>query len=151
SELVDGLVKQKTRPVIMKLPPHHDEMDRRRVRAMVDICVGAGLEGVSVSGTLHPADSRLSMGKGGLAGKPIFSGALRIVSEVAEWAGGRLAIKAAGGVFSGEDAYQMLLAGATTVEVYSAFIYRGWNVAGHINRELLTVLSGEGLDSVGSI
>jgi len=50
-------------------------------------------------------------------------------------------IKAAGGVSTGEHALEMLRAGARAVELYSAFIYRGWDVAGKINRELLTHLA----------
>ena len=54
---------------------------------------------------------------------------------------GRLAIKSSGGVFTGDQALTLLQAGATTVEVYSAFIYRGWDVASKINRELAAVLA----------
>jgi dihydroorotate dehydrogenase len=53
---------------------------------------------------------------------------------------GGLAVKSAGGVFSGGDALAMLQAGASSVELYSGFIYRGWAVAGKINRELLGLL-----------
>ena len=64
---------------------------------------------------------------------------------MADRSAGRLAIKAAGGVFSGADALRLLQGGATTVEVYSAFIYRGWDVAGRINRELLSLLGDRSL------
>jgi dihydroorotate dehydrogenase len=36
----------------------------------------------------------------------------------------------------------MLQAGATCVDLYSAFIYQGWGIAWSINRELLAGLDG---------
>jgi dihydroorotate dehydrogenase len=45
----------------------------------------------------------------------------------------------------------MLAAGATTVEVYTSFIYRGWHVAGLLKRELLGVLGERGLTEIASL
>jgi hypothetical protein len=90
----------------------------------------------------------LSTGQGGLAGKAITDEALRILSDVAERAAGRIAIKAAGGIFSGADAMRFLSAGATAVELYSGFIYRGPNVGRTIARELLDEIEARGLTSV---
>jgi dihydroorotate dehydrogenase len=137
--------------VFVKLPPHHDDVRRQQVLAMVDACVQAGLDGVSVSGTRPIDEPRLGMGRGSLAGREVFQDSLRIVRDVAERAQGRLAIKAAGGVFTGRDAYDMLAAGADSVELYSAFIYRGWNVARLIARELLAELDARGNSSVATL
>ncbi len=146
--LAEGLAAAKRKPVFVKLPPHHTEADRERVRALVEICCRYRIEGVSVSGSRPVVESRLGAGTGSLAGRDTFADALRIVHDVAEWAGSGLEIKASGGVFSGQDARLMLEAGASTVEVYSALIYRGWTVAGEINRELTSILAHEGLGSV---
>jgi dihydroorotate dehydrogenase len=150
-DLVAGLGRRRRKPVFVKLPPHHTPEERARVLAMADLCMGAGIDGVSLNGGRHVAEPRLAAGRGSLAGRDTFSDALRIVGEVAEHAAGRLVIRASGGVFSGEDAARMLRAGATTVEVYTSFIYRGWGVAGLINRGLLEVLDREGLGSVAEL
>src|SRR5579884_3504518 len=134
--LVEELSRRKSKPVFIKLPPHHDGVQRHHVVAMVDACLQAGIDGLSLSGTRSVSEPRLAMGKGSLAGRPVFLDTLRIVGDLAERAGGRLAIKAAGGVFTGGDARQMLDAGADAVEVYSSFIYRGWDVARRIAAEL---------------
>jgi dihydroorotate dehydrogenase len=126
-----------SKPVFVKLPPHHTPEDRQWVFAMLDVWLDLGLAGISVSGTRQIVEPGLGAGRGSLAGREVFPDTLRIVQDVAQHAGGRLAIKAAGGVFSGADAMTLLQAGATTVEVYSAFIYRGWDVAARINAELL--------------
>jgi dihydroorotate dehydrogenase len=151
SDLVSGLGRRRTKPVFVKLPPHHTPEDRDRVVKMVDLCIGAGLDGVSVNGGRPVVEPGLATGRGSLAGRDTFADALRIVGEVAEHSAGRLLIRASGGVFSGRDAALMLGAGATTVAVYSSFVYRGWRVAQLINRELLEILTRQGLPSVASL
>jgi len=148
TELAGELGQRKTKPVFIKLPPHHDDDRRRQALAMVDACVQAGIDGVSLSGTRPLVEPRLGLGRGSLAGREVFQDALRIVHDVAERSAGRLAIKGAGGVFTGRDACDMLAAGADSVELYSAFIYRGWNVARLIARELLAELDARGIESI---
>jgi dihydroorotate dehydrogenase len=151
AELAQGLARQRTKPVFVKLPPHFTEPERQRSLSIVDVWADAGLDGVSLSGTRQIDEPRLSMGAGGLAGKATTDDALRILDTVATRARSRLAIKASGGVFDGQDAYRFLQAGATAVELYSAFIYRGWNVARAIARELAEELDQHGYQSVGEI
>jgi dihydroorotate dehydrogenase len=151
-ELVAGLVaelaRRRQKPVFVKLPPYHVAEERQRVLAMVEHCVAAGIDGVSLNGGRQVVEPRLAVGQGSLAGRETFADALRIVREVADHAAGRLAIRASGGVFTGDDAATMLRAGADTVEVYSSFIYRGWRIAEHINRRLLDILTDGGVGSV---
>ncbi len=140
--LVEGLTRSVTprKPVFIKLPPHHSDVDRERVFNMLDACLRVGIQGVSVSGTRPVVEPRLGMGKGSLAGRAVFDDSLRITREVIAHVHGSLAVKSAGGAFGGGDALALLQAGASSVELYSGFIYRGWDVAGKINRELLGLL-----------
>jgi dihydroorotate dehydrogenase len=147
--LSEGLVRRLTKPVFIKLPPHHSDADRERIRKMVDVCSRVGIHGVSVSGTRPVVEPGLGMGKGSLAGRDVFEDALRIVRDVvSDTRGNGLVVRAAGGIFSGQDALRALEAGAATVEVYSAFIYRGWGVAGALKRELYQALVQRGIASV---
>lgn len=137
-ELLTELGPAEGRPVFVKLPPYHDETERRLTLELLDVCAQAGIAGVSVSGTRVEPQPALATGRGSLAGAPVFSDTLRIVTELAARQTG-LAIKASGGVMTGADAARLLDAGATTVEVYSAFIYRGPRVARALCEELLAV------------
>ena len=66
---------------------------------------------------------------------------MRIVRDVAEHCNGRIAVRASGGVFTGEEALQVLQAGADAVESYTAFIYRGWNAASLMCDELAAAMA----------
>jgi dihydroorotate dehydrogenase (fumarate)/dihydroorotate dehydrogenase len=85
--------------------------------------------------------------QGTLHGRAIFDAALENVARAAGFARGRIAIKGNGGIGSSGDVMAMLRAGATCVDLYSAFIYQGWCVARDINRELAPLL---GLLTVGA-
>jgi dihydroorotate dehydrogenase len=149
--ILERFGRRKRKPAFVKIPPHHTEAERQRTLAIVDVCIANGFEGVSISGTRQIAEPALSMGIGGLAGKATTEAALRILGDVADRAAGRLAIKASGGVFTGADAFRFLAAGATAVELYSAFIYRGPNVARRIAHELVAELENRRLGSVRGI
>jgi dihydroorotate dehydrogenase len=151
SALAEGLVQRVRKPLFIKLPPHHSEVDRERIFRMLDVCMRVGIGGVSLSGTRPVTEPGLGMGRGSLAGRDVFEDSLRIAQDVVGYAHGQLVVRAAGGVFTGEQALRMLVAGAASVEVYSAFIYRGWGIAGDLKRELLRALARRQIASVGEI
>ena len=62
---------------------------------------------------------------GGLSGKPLFERSTETVARLAEVLQGELPIIACGGIFSAEDARAKLDAGASLVQIYTGFIYRG--------------------------
>ena len=90
------------------------------------------------------------MGSGGLSGRAIFSDTLRMVEDVKAEAGDRLAINACGGIFSGDDAWKAIKAGATTVQLYTGLVYRGPSIVKQINRDLLAIMDREGIGSLRS-
>jgi dihydroorotate dehydrogenase len=140
--IAEGLARTKTKPTFAKLPPHHAPAELARTLSMVDVCLSGGFDGVCLSGTRTVHDPRLSVGHGGIAGRPTTADALRILGDVAGRAQGRLAIRAAGGVMDGADADRFLSSGATAVEIYSAFIYRGPRTPALIAAELAAIRDG---------
>ncbi|WP_262964465.1 quinone-dependent dihydroorotate dehydrogenase [Methylobacter psychrophilus] len=71
--------------------------------------------------TGHP----LAHEAGGLSGAPVKDQATHVVRGLAAECQGKVAIIAAGGILSAEDAQEKLQAGASLVQIYSGMIYRG--------------------------
>ena len=117
--------------------PNDTTKDAGRLRTLVEFCIEKGVAGVKVGGGGPIIEPRLGSGAGTLHGRAIFERALQNVRNVAEISGGRIDIKGNGGISSAEDVLAMREAGATCVDLYSAFIYQGWNVARQLNAELL--------------
>lgn len=108
------------KPVYMKLSPNVTD-----IAAIARACEDAGADGVCLINTLmglriDPASRRpiLANVTGGLSGPAVFPVALRMVYQVYEAVG--IPVIGLGGVSSARDVIEMMLAGATAVEVGAA-------------------------------
>jgi dihydroorotate dehydrogenase len=131
--------------------PNDTVRSPERLAELVERCVAAGVEGLKVAGGRSVVEPRLGTGQGTLHGRATFATALENVARTALIARGRIPIKGNGGVSTGADVIALLRAGATCVDLYSAFIYRGWAVARMINRELLAGLGQAPLPAPASV
>ncbi len=62
---------------------------------------------------------------GGLSGAPLLTRSTAVVGQLREILEGKLPIIAVGGILSGADAAAKIAAGASLVQLYTGFIYRG--------------------------
>lgn len=149
--------EKRDRPLFIKLPPYLSSADhpsagddeRDKVLSLVEVCKNQGVSAVTISNTWPIKDSRLAMGSGGLSGKGIFPDTLRMVTDLKSVVGDAMAINACGGIFSGRDAFQVLQAGATTVQLLTGLVYRGPGIARSINEQLLEAMDDERVVSIG--
>ena len=123
---------------IVRVP--NDTARSDHLAELIECCIEGGIDGIKVAGGRPVSEPRLGMKQGTLHGRAVFDTALDNVTRAAKLARGRIPIKANGGIRSGDDVLAMLRAGATCVDLYSAFIYRGWSVARRINTELAALL-----------
>ncbi len=140
-EVLQAIMPQRTKPLFVKLPFGHDDASRRRVLALVDVCLEQGIDGVTAGNTLPVEEPRMATGRGGLSGRPILEDMLKTVAAIRAHAGDAFAINACGGVFTGQDALRALQAGATTVQIYTSLVYRGPRVVRRICKEMATAFA----------
>jgi dihydroorotate dehydrogenase len=133
-------IEGRRRPAIVRVP-NDTARTPDRLAEMIERCVEAGIEGLKIGGGRPVAEPRLGVKQGTLHGRAIFEDALGNVARAAGIARGRIAIKGNGGISGAADVMAMLRAGATCVDLYSAFIYQGWRVARDINRELVQMIA----------
>lgn len=154
AELIGRVSEDRAGPLVVKLPPYSPEdggASRDRALALARSCASEGVDAVTVANSRPVSDARLSVGSGGLSGRPIFPDMLRMVADVRSEVGERLAVNACGGIFTGEDAWAALKAGADTVQLYTGLVYRGPGVVRAINRELVAIMARENADSLASV
>ncbi len=149
--IIAELAKHKRKPLFVKINNYDTEAERQERLDVVERAFFYGADGFSTSSTWRGRDARLSIGEGNWSGRPLFERTLRAIHDIREATGGRAAIRAKGGIFSGAEAFAAIAAGATTVELLTAFIYEGWGVARTINTELLALLQREGISSVETL
>ena len=150
-DLLSALGPLKEKPIFLKLPPYFDDADKSRVMELVDLCLQHAVEGITAANTRPVEDERLAVGRGGLSGRPLFPHMLRMVREIRRHAGDGLIINACGGISSGEDALKALQAGASTVQLFTGFVYGGPGLMRQINKHILRYMEQEGITSLKAI
>ena len=113
-------------PLAIKIAP---DMTEEEIVLIAHSLVETGMDGVIATNTTisREAVSHLPHGNeaGGLSGAPLLESSTQTVKVLAETLAGKLPIIAAGGITSGEHAVQKLEAGASLVQIYTGYIYRG--------------------------
>ena len=129
------------KPVLLKVSP---DLNALQLDEVIQLVSETGIAGVvAVNTTISREQLRSqeehirSIGKGGLSGKPLQNRALEVVRYLSEKSGKAFPIIGVGGIFTAEDALQMLEAGADLVQVYTGFIYEGPFIAKRINKAVL--------------
>ena len=120
AEVTRAVKKVTTKPVIIKLSPNVTD-----IVSIAKACEDAGADGISLINTLlgMRIDLRtkrpvIANKRGGFSGSAIFPVAVRMVYQVANAV--KIPVVGMGGVSSAEDVIEMMLAGATAVEVGAA-------------------------------
>ncbi|XP_041454393.1 dihydroorotate dehydrogenase (quinone), mitochondrial-like [Lytechinus variegatus] len=158
AELVDQVVATRDLlpctpkpPVLVKIAPDLTQADKEDIAAVVMAKKGA-VEGIIVTNTtITRPDSLVGKHKGetgGLSGAPLKNMSTATVRDMYRLTNGKVTIVGVGGVSSGRDAYEKIRAGASLVQLYTAFAYEGPPLPSKINRELEELLRKDGFQSV---
>ncbi|HTI31913.1 MAG TPA: quinone-dependent dihydroorotate dehydrogenase [Sphingomonas sp.] len=137
-----------SKPVFLKVAP---DLDGGQADAIVKASVDAKIDALIVSNTTverPPLKSGHAREAGGLSGEPLKPLALDALRLFREAAGGQIALIAAGGIASADDAWARIRAGASAVQLYSALVYEGPGLARRINAGLADRLRAENFASI---
>ena len=150
AEVTAAVKKVTTKPVILKLSPNVTD-----IVSIAKACEDAGADGISLINTMLGMRIDLNRRKpviankmGGFSGSAIFPIAVRMVYQVANAV--KIPVVGMGGVSSAEDVIEMILAGATAVEVGAANLVNPY-VCRDIVRDLPSVMEKYGIENLTDI
>jgi dihydroorotate dehydrogenase (NAD+) catalytic subunit len=138
-------------PITVKMAPNVPDIGRI-ARAVVDAGADAITAINTMPGMVIDADAAspvLSNQTGGISGPALKPIALRCVAEIAKAVS--VPIIGTGGVLTGRDAIEMMMAGATTVGIGSALWYRGSGAFNHILNEMIEFMIDHQIEDVKEI
>jgi dihydroorotate dehydrogenase len=155
-ELLSSLQKRNqelnAKPLLVKIAPDLSESELEQI---VDICQRLNLSGIIATNTtisradLKTSDEKVNeIGAGGLSGKPLTVRSTEVISTVYKYSKGKLPIIGVGGIFTPEDAFEKIAAGACLLQAYTGFVYQGFTFARDINFGLAKVLKEKGFKSL---
>ncbi|KAL2945946.1 hypothetical protein AAZX31_10G271500 [Glycine max] len=137
-------------PLLVKIAPDLSKEDLEDIAA---VALALHLDGLIISNTTisrpdPTSKNPLASETGGLSGKPLFNLSTNILKEMYILTRGRIPLIGCGGISSGEDAYKKIRAGATLVQLYTAFAYGGPALIPQIKAELAACLERDGFKSI---
>lgn len=128
------------KPILLKIAP---DLTIEQIDDIIDLAMEIELDGFVVTNTtvsrehLKTPNSLLNaFGDGGLSGLPLKQRSTEMVQYIHQKTKGQIPIIASGGIFTGEDAFEKLSAGASLVQVWTGFVYRGPGIVKNICRKL---------------
>jgi dihydroorotate dehydrogenase len=150
SELASSGSSGKPKPLLVKIAP---DLSEGEIETIVDVCISLGLAGIIATNTTISRDGLRSqgadqLGSGGLSGRPLAHRSSEVIRKIYRHSGGRLPIIGVGGIFTAQDAFDKIAAGASLLQAYTGFVYSGPSFARDINRGLAEILKDRGFDSL---
>jgi dihydroorotate dehydrogenase len=134
--------------LLIKIAPDLADED---ILGVADLALELEIDGIvatnttiSRAGLETPASAIEALGAGGISGAPLRQRALEVLRLLRSRAGSRLTLVAVGGIDSAEEAWERLRAGASLVQIYTAFIYEGPALPSRIGQGLLERARAEG-------
>ncbi|MDH5264721.1 MAG: quinone-dependent dihydroorotate dehydrogenase [Betaproteobacteria bacterium] len=125
------------KPLAVKIAPDLDDEQiaaiaelalKHRIDALIATNTTIGRAGVE--GHRHAGEA------GGLSGRPVFALSTEVLRKLSRLLGGRIPLIGVGGVLTGADAKAKIDAGASLVQIYTGFIYRGPDLIAEARRAL---------------
>lgn len=146
TDLFQALRERISRPIFVKISPDLE------ARNAIELCVHACEVGaVGIIATNTTTDYTVlpgSLSVGGISGRALKQKSFKLFTDIAHELYGHTILINVGGIDSGEEAYRRILAGASLVQVYTAFIFQGPDLARRINKDLLGFLVRDGFSDI---
>ena len=138
-------------PLLVKLSP---DIEQTEIESIVDV-IKPYVAGIIATNTTIKRDNLLTdsttvtaIGEGGLSGAPLRRTATQMIAKLYRLTQGKIPLIGVGGIFTSEDAWEKIAAGASLVQLYTGFIYQGPSIAKDINEGLARLLTDEGFKTL---
>ena len=136
-------------PLLLKISP---DIKDNHISEIVDVATQNDISAIILTNTTNSnRDNLVSEAKkeeGGLSGEPIQQISINMIKKFYKQLNGRIPIIGVGGVNSGKTAYEKIIAGASLLQLYTGFVYKGPLAAKDIKKELIQILKSEGINNI---
>jgi dihydroorotate dehydrogenase len=158
SSILDALQQENTvqKPIFVKIAP---DLEYEAISDIINLAKTYKLAGIIATNTTIRRDNLKTQiitktGKppqeeaGGISGMPVRDRSTEIIRFIYQQTQGTVPIIGVGGIFSPNDAWEKITAGACLIQVYTGWIYQGPWMIRRILQGLLTKLEEQGFDSI---
>ena len=147
---------QGKKPILVKIAP---DLAWEDISAVVELSQASKLAGIIATNTtidrsklttkiVAATGKSVSDEAGGISGAPVRQKSTEVIRFIHQQTGGSLPIIGVGGIFTADDAWEKITAGASLIQVYTGWTYNGPWMIDRILTGLLAKLEERGLASV---
>ena len=136
------------KPILVKIAPDNTD---EQLAYMAEAIQLSGMSGIIATNTTIGREGLTHANRsetGGMSGRPLTARSTEVIRSIYALTKGKLPIIGSGGIFTADDAYAKIRAGASLVEVYTALIYRGPGVLKSIHGGLLKRMKQDGFTRI---
>jgi dihydroorotate dehydrogenase len=147
SSILNAINVQK--PIYVKIAP---DLSDDGLGAIIATCLAKPVAGLIISNTTIARPPGLAGAHqtetGGLSGAPLLEASTNMLAKAYQLSNGALTLIGAGGIFSAADAFAKILAGASLVQIYTGFAYRGPALIRELKSGLAALARARGLQNI---
>ncbi len=149
---------QGQKPILVKIAP---DLAWEDISAVVELSQASKLAGIIATNTtidrsklttsiITATGKSVTDEAGGISGAPVRQKSTEVIRFIHQQTGGSLPIIGVGGIFTADDAWEKITAGASLVQVYTGWTYNGPWMVDRILTGLLAKLETRGLKSIAA-
>lgn len=134
-------LKPKPKPVLLKIAP---DLTDSQLDDIIEIVASTGIAGIIATNTTISRDNLKTpkaelerIGAGGVSGKALTKRSTEVIRYLSEKSNKSFPIIGVGGIMNEADAIEKIKAGASLIQLYTGYIYKGPGLIKRINKALL--------------
>ena len=138
-------------PLLLKVSP---DIKDNYISEIINVAINYKISAIILTNTTNTNKDHLVdkiKEEGGLSGEPLQKISTNMIKKFYKQLNGKIPIIGVGGVNSGKSAYEKILAGASLLQLYTGFVYRGPSAAKDIKKELIEILKSEGISNLKDV
>ncbi len=125
-----NIAKTIQRPILLKISP---DLERKQLDEILNLALEINLDGLVVANTTLSREGlrsspELTAQAGGLSGLPLNESSYDLLCYILDKSNQQIPVISSGGIFSAEDVALRINAGASLVQVWTAFVYEGTGI-----------------------
>ena len=136
-------------PLLLKVSP---DIKDNHISEIIDVAINNGVSAIILTNTTNGnrdnLTSEIKKEEGGLSGEPLQQLSTNMIKKFYKQLNGKIPIIGVGGINSGKSAYEKIIAGASLLQLYTGFVYRGPTTAKDIKKELIQILKTERIKNI---
>ncbi|PSB52274.1 dihydroorotate dehydrogenase (quinone) [filamentous cyanobacterium Phorm 6] len=147
---------QGIKPILVKIAP---DLEPEAIVSILDLAKTYQLAGIIATNTtirrdglktqiLRETGKPIAEEAGGISGIPVQVRSTEVIRFISKYTKGELPIIGVGGIFTAEDAWEKITAGASLIQVYTGWVYEGPWMVRRILQGLLQKLEEHGFNSI---